>query len=267
MAELEGKVAFVTGAGSGIGRDTSLALASRGAFIWVTDFNKGAAEKTVELIEQAGGNAMALRLDVSNESEWIEAFETVGADARGLHILVNCAGKSIIGETFSMAVKDVRKILSVNVEGCFLGMKHAIPKIAQSGGGAAINISSALAMKGVARMAAYCGSKAAILMMTKAVALECAELRNNVRVNSVHPGIVDTPAWHQHGPDEVGALSESLSEGASALDANSVAQKVVPLGVACSSGEVAETICFLASDAARHITGAEIVIDGGMTAG
>lgn len=267
MVEFEGRAALVTGGGSGIGREACLALAARGAFVWVTDYDKGSAEKTADLIERAGGRARALRLDVALESEWEAALRLTDDHADGLRILVNCAGKSIIAETFAMPIEDLRRILSINVEGTFLGMKHGIPRIARSGGGAVVNMSSTLAMKGVARMAAYCGSKAAIQMMTKAVALECAELRNGVRINSVHPGIVDTPAWHKHGPDEVGALSESVSEGASVLSAHEVAKKVVPIGVACSAQEVAESICFLASDAARHITGAEIVIDGGMTAG
>jgi NAD(P)-dependent dehydrogenase (short-subunit alcohol dehydrogenase family) len=233
----------------------------------VTDFDKNGAERTVALIEQAGGKAKAIRLDVKLEAEWAAALEVSDAHEEGLRILVNCAGKSIIADTFTMAVDDLRSILAVNVEGTFLGMKHAIPRIARSGGGAVINISSALGMKGVARMAAYCGSKAAIRLMTKAVALECADLRNNVRVNSVHPGVVDTPAWHKHGPDEVAALPDSVAGGAQVLDVHAVARKIVPIGVACSPGEVAEVVCFLASDAARHITGAEIVIDGGMTAG
>jgi NAD(P)-dependent dehydrogenase (short-subunit alcohol dehydrogenase family) len=262
MLGLKGRAAFVTGGGSGIGRETCLALAARGAFVWVTDFDKSSAERTVELIE-GGGRAKAIRLDVRLEADWMAALEASDAHEEGLRILVNCAGKSIIADTFTMAVDDLRSILAVNVEGTFLGMKHAIPRIAKSGGGAVVNISSALAMKGVARMAAYCGSKAAIRLMTKAVALECAGLRNNVRVNSVHPGVVDTPAWQKHGPDEVA----SVAGGAQVLDVNDVAKKLVPIGVACSPGEVAETVCFLVSDAARHITGAEIVIDGGMTAG
>ncbi len=267
MLGFEKRAAFVTGGGSGIGRATSLALAARGAFVWVTDFDKNAAVRTVGLIEQAGGRASALRLDVSIEAEWTAALEASDAHHEPLRILVNCAGKSIIAETFTMAIEDLRSILAINVEGTFLGMKHAIPRIATSGGGAVVNMSSALAMKGVARMAAYCGSKAAIRMMTRAVALECAELRNEVRVNSVHPGVVDTPAWHKHGPDEAGVLSDSLGGGAQVLDVHAVATKVVPVGVACSADEVAEAVCFLASDAARHMTGAEIVIDGGMTAG
>lgn len=267
MSGFEGKAAFVTGAGSGIGRATSLALASRGAFVWVTDFDKAAADGTVELIHAAGGSSAAMQLDVRHEAEWKAAFAAVDARGVPLGVVVNCAGKSIIADTFTMAMDDLRLLLAINVEGAFLGMKLGIPRIAESGGGAVVNISSIMGLKGQARMAGYCGAKGAVRMMTKAIALECAELRNNVRVNSLHPGIVDTPAWHKHSTDEAGLLGGDAGTGPAAkLDAHEVAKTMVPIGVAATAEEIAETVCFLASDAARHITGAEIVIDGGMTA-
>jgi len=267
MSRLLGKAALVTGAGSGIGRATSLALAADGAYVWVTDFDKAGADRTVEMIIEAGGRATAVKLDVRSEAEWEAAFASTDAHDAPLSVLVNCAGKAIIADTFSMPLEDLRFLLAVNVEGTFLGMKHGIPRIARSGGGAVINISSIMGLKGMARMAAYCGSKGATRMMTKAVALECAQLRNNVRVNSVHPGVVDTPAWHKHSAEEAGLLGGSASGSVQTLDVHEVARTMVPIGVAASAEEIAETVCFLASDAARHITGAEIVVDGGMTAG
>lgn len=267
MSGIRGKAAFVTGAGSGIGRATSLALAARDAFVWVTDFDKAGADRTLELIEHTGGKGASLRLDVRLESEWLAAFDIVDAHEAPLGVLVNCAGKNIITDTFTMPLEDFRFLLSVNVESAFLGMKLGIPRIAKSGGGAVINISSIMGLKGQPRMAGYCGAKGAVRMMTKAIALECAELRNNVRVNSLHPGIVDTPAWHKHSADEAGLLGGRAEGTAPAkLDAHAVAKTMVPIGVPASAEEIAETVCFLASDAARHITGAEIVIDGGMTA-
>ncbi len=266
MSEFAGKAAFVTGAASGIGRAISIELSAKGAFVWVADYDKVGGDVTVEMIVQAGGRAEAVRLDVRHEAEWQTALDLSDTRGDALTVLVNCAGKSMIADTFSMPLDDLRMIMAINVEGTFLGMKHAIPRIAKSGGGSVINISSLAGLKGLPRMAAYCGSKGAIRMMTKAVALECAGLRNNVRVNSVHPGVVDTPAWHKHGPDEV-LGSRHGSEGALVLDPHEVAKKVVPIGVACTAAEVAETVYFLASDASRHITGAEIAIDGGMTAG
>lgn len=269
MLRLGGKAALVTGAGSGIGRATSLALAADGAHIWVTDYDEAGAKRTVELISQAGGAATAVALDVRFEDQWQAALKRTDAHDTALTVLVNCAGKSMLADTFTMSLDDLRLVLAVNVEGAFLGMKHAIPRIAASGGGAVINISSIMGLKGKARMAAYCGSKGAVRMMTKAIALECAELRNNVRVNSVHPGIVDTPAWQKHDSEEAGMMlgGSSGAQATGPLDAHAVAKTMVPIGEAASAEEIAETVRYLTSDAARHITGAEIVIDGGMTAG
>ncbi|KRB80650.1 hypothetical protein ASE00_16555 [Sphingomonas sp. Root710] len=265
MSRFDGKAALVTGAGSGIGRATSLALAARGAHVWVTDFDRAGADRTVELIAQAGGRASAVTLDVRIEADWEAAFGLCDAHEDALTIVVNCAGKSILADSFSMPLDDLRFVMAINVEGAFLGMKHGIPRIAASGGGAVINISSIMGLKGKARMAAYCGAKGAVRMMTKAIALECADLRNQVRVNSVHPGVVDTPAWHKHDAKEASMLAGSAGASGT-LDVHEVAAAMVPIGVPASAEEIAETVCFLASDAARHITGAEIVIDGGMTA-
>lgn len=262
--DFSGKSAFVTGAGSGIGRATSLALAARGAFVWATDFDESLASQTAAMIEEAGGRSEAILLDVRSEEHWLAALEKSDQRQEGLAVLVNCAGKSKIGDTFSMPLEEVRTVFQINVEGTFLGMKHGIPRIAAAGGGAVVNISSLAGLKGISGMTAYCGSKGAIRMMSKAVALECAGLRNQVRVNSVHPGVVDTPAWQKHRPDE---LNPDGVSGMQSLDCHEVARTNVPIGVACSAEEVAQTVCFLASDAARHITGAEIAIDGGMTAG
>lgn len=265
MSRLDGKAALVTGAGSGIGRATSLALAADGAHVWVTDFDKAGADRTVEMIVTAGGKATAVKLDVRIEAEWQAAFGLTDAHHDALTVLINCAGKAILADSFSMSLEDLRLVMAINVEGTFLGMKHGIPRIAKAGGGAVINISSIMGLKGKARMAAYCGSKGAVRMMTKAIALECADLRNNVRVNSVHPGIVDTPAWHKHDAKEASMLAGSAGASGT-LDVHEVAKTMVPIGVAASAEEIAETVRFLVSDAARHITGAEIVIDGGMTA-
>lgn len=264
MAELTGKAAFVTGAGSGIGRGIALSLAARGAFVWVTDFDEPSARATVELIDTAGGRAHALQLDVRFEDSWATTLAATSSRSDALSILVNCAGTSMVVDTFTMALEDFRRIMSVNVEGTFLGMKHAIPMIAASGGGSVVNISSMAGLKGIAGMAAYCGSKGAIRLMTKAIALECAGLRNKVRVNSIHPGFVDTPALRKHIDD---AARAGHGRGMETTDPHEIAKNAVPIGVACLPEEVGEMVCYLASDGARHVTGAELVIDGGMTAG
>ncbi|MGI5132989.1 SDR family NAD(P)-dependent oxidoreductase [Pseudonocardia sp. CA-107938] len=264
MAELAGRAAIVTGAGAGIGRAIGQALAAQGAFVWVTDADAAGAAETAAGIEQAGGRAEAVRLDVSEEAAWEAALSRCDAATDALTVLVNCAGTARVTDTFSMPLADFRRIMSVNVEGTFLGMKHAIPRIADNGGGAVVNISSIAGLKGMARWTAYCGSKGAIRMMTKAVALECAQLRNGVRVNSVHPGFVDTPSLRAA---IAGGHRADPARGSVPADLDEVAKTAVPIGVACSPDEVAATVCFLASAGARHITGAEIVVDGGMTAG
>lgn len=266
MSELDGKAAFVTGGGSGIGRATSIVLASRGAHVWVADLDESGAAETVDLVSSVGGRATAVRLDVRVEADWVDGLAQTEQDHAALTILVNCAGKSVIADTFTMPLEEFKNVMAINVDGTFLGMKHAIPRIAAVGGGAVVNISSIAGLRGGARSTAYCGSKAAIRMMTKAVALECAALGHNIRVNSVHPGVVDTPAWHKHSPDEVRLLGE-MGPGAEVLDPHTVAKKLVPLGVAAAPSEIGDLVSFLVSDKARHITGAEFVIDGGMTAG
>lgn len=260
MDEFTGQAAFVTGAGSGIGRGIALALAGRGAFVWATDFDLSGAEETIDLIAQSGGRGKAIPLDVRHEPEWEAALARSEMEGGALGTLVNCAGTSMIVDTFSMGLEDFRRIMAINVEGTFLGMKHGVPRIAKGGGGAVINISSLAGLKGMAGMAAYCGSKGAIRMMSKAVALECAGLRNNARVNSVHPGLVDTPALTRHIADA------TRDAGGPVPDCHELAKTAVPIGVACSAAEVGDTVCFLASRAGRHITGSEVVIDGGMSA-
>lgn len=264
MSELAGQAAFVTGAGSGIGRGIALVLAARGAFVWATDFNGDSARVTAALIEQSGGRAEAMKLDVRHEDEWQQALAPAIVRDDKLTILVNCAGTSMVTDTFSMSLDDFRRIMAVNVEGTFLGMKHAVPIIADSGGGSVVNISSMAGLKGMAGMTAYCASKGAIRMMSKAVALECAGMRNGVRVNSIHPGFVDTPALRKHIDD---ATKAGHGRGLDTIEPDEVAKTAVPIGVACTSEEVGEMVAYLVSNGARHVTGAEIPIDGGMTAG
>jgi NAD(P)-dependent dehydrogenase (short-subunit alcohol dehydrogenase family) len=259
-----GRSALVTGAGSGIGQAASVALAAKGAYVLATDFDEPSANRTAEMIVEAGGRAEAFRLAVQDEAEWEAVLSTSDELEDRLAILVNCAGKAASTSTFSMPLEDFKDIMATNVEGTFLGMKLAVPRIAESGGGAVINISSQAGLKGIAGMTAYCGSKGAIRLMTKAVALECGALRNKVRVNSLHPGVVDTPQLRRHMAS--GQLS-GLKPGEPMTDAEETIRARVPIGVFCTPEEVAATICFLASDDARHITGAEIAIDGGMTAG
>jgi NAD(P)-dependent dehydrogenase (short-subunit alcohol dehydrogenase family) len=174
----------------------------------------------------------------------------------GLHILVANAGIGIMGPAIDMSLADWRRQMSVNVDGVFLSVKYCIPAMRQSGGGSIVMMSSVAGLRGSAGLAGYSASKGAVRLFAKSIALECAQARDGIRVNSVHPGVIDTPIWTK------------LPPGANApLDPKAIAATVVPLGEAGTAEDIANGVLYLASDASRHVTGSELVIDGGMTAG
>ena len=251
---MKDRTALVTGAASGIGRSIGIELARSGVRVALTDLDQVGLDKVANTIRSEGGEVITLSHDVADEDRWVDVVAAAQGAFGSLTSLVNCAGIFQSGDTFSTPLDVFQKIMTVNVQGTFLGMKHAIPQIAASGGGAVVNISSICGLVGVAQSTAYCASKGAIRLMTKAVALECAQLKNKVRVNSVHPGLVDTPSFAK--------VAETFNSTAA-----EVAKTMVPIGEACSPDEVASLTRFLCSDEARHITGAEMVIDGGMTVG
>jgi NAD(P)-dependent dehydrogenase (short-subunit alcohol dehydrogenase family) len=268
MGRVSGKVALVTGAASGIGRGAALALAAEGAKLIVTDVDEAGLKETAALIGKAGGTASAHRHDVTSEARWAEIVAAAKAEFGGLHILVNNAGIAIGASVFEMSYEQWSRQQAINVDGVFFGVKHAVPLIAASGGGSVINISSVAGLQGAPGLAGYCATKGAVRLFTKAVALECAQAQMNVRVNSVHPGIIDTAIWQKMTPDGTDALASSvlpIAEGANAIDPNAIAV-ATPLGYAGLPSDIAAGIVFLASDESRYMTGTELVIDGGMTA-
>jgi NAD(P)-dependent dehydrogenase (short-subunit alcohol dehydrogenase family) len=247
------KVAIVTGAASGIGRTCAERLASRGASVLVTDMQDQKGEAVARGIREAGGRASFFHQDVTQEADWIAAVAEAKSQFGGLHILLNNAGIGRSAPLTEMSFETWRLQMSVNLDGMFLGMKHSIPLIAQCGGGSIINVSSAAAMKPYPNMSAYCASKAGVKHLTKVAALECGQAKNGVRVNSVHPGIIETPAW-----DDLGTVPGV------APDLDAMAQASVPLGFKGVPDDIADLVMFLVSEESRYVTGAEIVIDGGM---
>ena len=155
-----------------------------------------------------------------------------------------------------LSLEDFRRQMAVNVDSVFLGTKVALPLMRKTGGGSIVNISSVAGLRGAVRLSAYCASKGAVRLFTKAVALECAAMKDGIRVNSVHPGIIETPIWGQVIPG---------SNEAPDLDALSALR--VPLGVKGVPADIANAVLFLASDESRYMTGEEVVVDGGMTIG
>jgi NAD(P)-dependent dehydrogenase (short-subunit alcohol dehydrogenase family) len=257
---------LITGAGSGIGRGAALALAAEGASIVATDVDDKGAAETAALIAKAGGKAVTLHHDVTSESRWAEVVAEIKKTQGALHILVNNAGIGIAANIFEMSHADWQRQMAINVDGVFFGVKHAIPLIAASGGGSVINISSVAGLQGAPGLAGYCATKGAVRLFTKAVALECAQAKMNVRVNSVHPGIIDTAIWQKIPQGGMGSLRLNATQpGANAIDPNVIAAST-PLGYAGLPSDIAAGIVFLASDESRYMTGSELVIDGGITA-
>lgn len=259
VGRVAGKIAIVTGGASGIGRSCAIRLAEHGAAVVVTDIQEDMGAETVAAITDKGGQAQFLAQDVTNEPEWLEVVASTVAEHGGLDILVNNAGIGIGGSILTLTLEDWHRQQAINLDGVFLGMKHSIPAMRDSGGGSIINMSSVAGLKGSANLAAYNATKGGVRLFTKGVALECAQNRWNVRVNSVHPGIIDTPIWTKLNP-------EFQEDGSHILDAEAIATMAVPTGALGSAFDVANGVLFLASDDSSYMTGTELVIDGGLSA-
>ena len=258
---VEGKVALVTGGASGIGRGCAERLAQEGAVVVITDVQDHKGAEAVDAIAQAGGKARYLRHDVTDEQAWIDVVADIRGREGRLDILVNNAGIGLGCPIFEMSLADFRRQQALNVEGVFLGVKHGIPLMRQGGGGSVINISSVAGLTGSPNLAAYCATKGAVRLFTKAVAMECAAARDGVRVNSVHPGIIETPIWLTVLPQGGPAAGTNAPP-----DLDAMTQLAVPLGVKGYPEDIANGVLWLASEESRYVTGAELVIDGGLTA-
>lgn len=255
MGRVEGKVVMVTGAARGLGEAMSRLLAREGARVVVTDILEDAGKEIAEGIRREGGKAIFLRHDVTSEDSWKEVIEKTISKFGKLDVLVNNAGVQIIKEIAETSLEEWRRLMSVNLDGVFLGTKHAIRTMRESGGGSIINISSIAGIIGTADdTAAYCASKGGVRLFTKAAALECSKIGHgyNIRVNSVHPGVIETAmVAGMMAHDE--AFRKRL-------------ESVHPIGFLGKPIDIAYAVLYLASDEARLVTGAEFVIDGGWTA-
>ena len=256
---VEGKVALVTGGASGIGRGCAEKLAAEGAIVVVTDLQDAKGAEVVAGIQKAGGKADYLHQDTTDEAAWEDVIGEIKARHGRLDILVNNAGIAIPGSTIEMTLADWRRQTAVNLDGVFLGCKHAIPLMRASGdGGSIINMSSVAGLKGSAILAGYCATKGGVRLFTKAVAMECANAKDGIRVNSVHPGIIETPIWLSIiNPNDPGTNAPP--------DLDAMTTMAVPLGVKGYPEDIANGVLWLASDESRYVTGAELVIDGGLS--
>jgi len=250
-----GKVALVTGGASGIGRGCAERLAQEGAVVVLTDIQDHKGPEVVDAIATAGGRAEYLHHDVTDEQAWIDVVDQVKARHGRLDVLVNNAGVGLGGMITEMSLETWRQQTAVNLDGVFLGVKHVLPLMRDGGGGSIVNMSSVAGIKGAPGLAGYCATKGGVRLFTKAVALECAAAKDGVRVNSVHPGIIDTPIWLTVAPTGTNEPPD--------LDA--ISTMAVPMGVKGVPDDIANGVLWLASDESRYVTGAELVIDGGLT--
>jgi NAD(P)-dependent dehydrogenase (short-subunit alcohol dehydrogenase family) len=260
MGKLDGKVALVTGGSSGIGAGCARALAAEGALVVVSDIQDAKGAELAHEITGAGGKARFVHHDVTDEAEWDRVIADIDAAEGRLDVLVNNAGIGLACPSITlMSLADWRRQQAVNVEGVFLGVKHALPLMRKAGnGGSIVNMSSVAGLKGSPPLAAYSATKGAVRLFTKAIALECANFKDGVRVNSVHPGIIETPIWL--------SITGLGAEGANAPpDLDAMSLNAVPLGVKGVPEDIAKGVVWLACDDSRYVTGAELVIDGGLS--
>ncbi|HTX48414.1 MAG TPA: glucose 1-dehydrogenase [Caulobacteraceae bacterium] len=261
MGRVQGKVALITGGASGIGAGCAEVLAREGATVVITDVQDAKGGELAAAIQKAGGKARYLHHDVTSEAEWEGVVADIGKTEGRLDILVNNAGIGVACPSITMMkLEDWRRQQAINVEGVFLGLKHSIPLMRKAGnGGSIVNMSSVAGLRGSPILAAYSATKGAVRLLTKAVALECAGAKDGIRVNSMHPGIIETPIWLQI----VGMGAQAGTNAPPDLDAMS--SNAVPLGVKGLPSDIANGVLWLASDESRYVTGMEMVIDGGLT--
>jgi NAD(P)-dependent dehydrogenase (short-subunit alcohol dehydrogenase family) len=248
MFLLHQKTAVVTGGGSGIGKEVCIVLAKQGAKVYVVDLSEQSANDTVDIIKKEGGEAISIIIDVTNQKALMAAYNLIEA----IHILVNCAGISHIGNATSTEEQDFEKIFNVNVKGVYNSLHAAIPIIQKSGGGAIVNISSIVAKVGVSDRFAYGMSKGAVHAMTLSVAKDY--IKDNIRCNSISPGRVHTPFvdgfLKKNYPGKETEMFDKLS-------------KTQPIGRMGKPIEIAHQVLYLCSDEASFITGSDYAIDGG----
>ncbi len=264
MNREDGKIALISGGARGLGGMSARKLAEAGAKVVITDLREDEAAVTLDAITSAGGEAKFFKHDVAIEEQWRAAVKFTVDAYGGLDVLVNNAGVASAAKPMEQLSLDAwRRLMSINLDGVFLGMKHAIPHLRARahlwpGGGSVINISSIMGIIGAKHTAAYCAAKGGVRLLTKAAAIELAPA--HIRVNSVHPGYIDTPLLR--GGTE--ALNTRAAGSGDRFVADAVARH--PLGHLGEEKDIAHAVRFLASDDSAFMTGSEVVVDGGYTA-
>jgi NAD(P)-dependent dehydrogenase (short-subunit alcohol dehydrogenase family) len=254
---LAGKLALVTGAAQGIGAAIAMALARHGAKVMLTDVNAENLEHTAAAIsaDVGEGRVASCLLDVTDEGQWIAALDRMKAVFGGLSILVNNAGSVMVGGVEDLSLDQWRSGTAINVDSVFLGCKHALPMLRASQPASIVNISSIAGLIASHNFANYNATKAAVWLLSKSIALDCARKGDQIRCNSIHPSFIRTPI-----------LNDLVPKG---TDVDAVMSKLIrqiPAGRLGEAEEVAEAVVFLASDESLFVTASELKIDGGISA-
>jgi 3alpha(or 20beta)-hydroxysteroid dehydrogenase len=261
--DLAGRKALVTGGARGLGAGMAEALAAAGAAVAIGDVREDLGKATVDALSSSGATARFVPLDVTDDASWEQAIQDTIRELGGLDILVNNAGVEISGLVVDFEPDDIRKMLDVNILGTALGLKHAFRAMRPGGpagrGGAVVNISSVAATIAFPGIAGYSATKSAVDRLTRVAAMESGKLGYGVRVNCIYPGLVPTEMGTQLAHDCVRlGLFPSVAEAIGTVVA------LTPGGRLGEVADMADAVVFLASDAARFITGAGLPVDGGM---
>ncbi len=257
--QVAGKVAIVTGGASGIGEACAATLAREGAAVVVTDVDDLRGKDVVDRIGKTGGTASYVHHDVRDEAAWPGLVAEAERRFGRLDIMVANAGIGIMAPIEKMTLADWQRQQAINLDGVFLSIKHSIPALRKAGGGSIVLMSSIAGLRGAPGLAAYSATKGGVRLLAKSVALEHAA--DNIRCNSIHPGIIVTPIW-----EKIPTGAEGNRRNAP-IDPHERSAVLTPLVRAGTAQDVANGVLFLCTDAANYVTGQELVIDGGITAG
>ena len=260
--QVQGKVALVTGGASGIGAAIAELLAREGASVAVTDIDELKGRNSSPRISKAGDKATSgITMSPARRAGSRSWPRSRSATAGSTSWSPMPASASAVPSITDMSLADWRRQTAINLDGVFLSVKHCLPLMRKTGGGSIIMMSSLAGLRGAAGLAGYCATKGGVRLFAKAIAMECATFGDGIRVNSVHPGIIDTPIWGKIPTEATGAGQNAP------IDPEERAKLATPLGRAGQAADIASGVLYLASDASRYVTGTELVIDGGMNRG
>tara|TARA_R110001592_G_scaffold240929_2_gene501251 strand:+ start:76847 stop:77623 length:777 start_codon:yes stop_codon:yes gene_type:complete len=257
MSSIKDKIAIITGAASGLGKATAERFAKEGASLILTDINVSAGEELASHLAAAHSDVVFIKHDVTKEDDWRGVFALLTERHQKLDILVNNAGGGTYSDIETLSLEQWRSIIELNLDSVFVGTQMAIASMKETGGGSIINVSSVGGLVGSSNLVAYSSAKAGVKLLTKCSAIHCGQHGYNIRINSIHPGLIRTPA---------GIEMATRATGLTPAEAETAFSQLHPLGRIGEPAEIANGILYLASEESSFMTGSELVIDGGFTA-